>query len=154
MFRKPLTYVFGLIIVLVVYALLFESNSDYSSGIPDLESFEQEGMYASIQQRDYIREGLYPGYDIGLGWSIRSDKASPEAYYVAAYVTGTGYNNYVGVWILSGTYTSPGVVNSVNDVAKRVTVYPDASDTGFNAMSDDREAEAAKANLYYAAYKE
>lgn len=106
---------------------------------PELDCAEIES--ASEQQIGHLAAVQIEGNAVqDKGWALKS-RIHNNAYYVAGTVVGPGIEDgELGIWIISGDKESPGLINSVNGVARTFSpVIPYAGETGFETTIADED---------------
>jgi hypothetical protein len=88
---------------------------------------------ASAAQMKRIQAGVsgrQKFYNAGTGWAVQSKDATPF-WFVAANLCGAGHDTCVGpgVWAISGESDQPGLLYSVDPVAKEFSDFGDGSKT-------------------------
>ena len=95
---------------------------------------------ASEKQIKYISGGIKKetNAEIGEVYVVKSNDFD-NVYFCATRLSGPGISNdCIGVWSISGDKNNPGMIFSVNGIAKQFSDYPDGSKTQANIkMSDD-----------------
>lgn len=83
------------------------------------------------------------GGGLGRTAAVRSG-AHQDAYFVAAEITGPGMDGTQGVWFKTGALGEPGMIFSVDNVAKEFSQLGDASRTVAQATMGDAGASEAR----------
>jgi len=95
---------------------------------------------ASEKQIEYISRGIKKetNAEIGKVYVVKSNDYE-NVYFCATRLSGPGISNdCIGVWSISGDKNNPGMIFSVNGIAKEFSDYPDGSKTQANiTMSGD-----------------
>lgn len=98
--------------------------------------------YASSSQMEAIQSGIKyisQANEVRLGWAVKSYDFD-NVWMVAAKVYGPGIETGTGpgIWAIAGDLHNPGMVLSVDDIAKEFSAFPDASKTDAAiTISDD-----------------
>lgn len=112
------------------------------------EAAEVECLTVPTAKVEWIASGLTVPGDASLrnARAVRSG-VHANAYFVSADIEGPGFEGpgHVITWFVTNLNGSAGVVNSVDDLAKELTEWPDASKTAAAAtMSDDGAFESRR----------
>ena len=95
---------------------------------------------ASEKQTEKINWGIKKetNAEIGKVYVVKSNDYE-KVYFVATRLSGPGISDdCIGVWAISGDKNDPGMIFSVNGIAKEFSDYPSGSKTTANiTMSDD-----------------
>jgi len=95
---------------------------------------------ASEKQTEKIRWGIKKETkaEIGIAYVVKS-KDYERVYFAATRLFGFGItDDCIGVWAISGDKNDPGMIFSINGIAKEFSDYPDGNLTKGNVtMSDD-----------------
>lgn len=112
------------------------------------EAADAGGLTVPTAKVEWIANGLtVPG-----NASLRNARAvrsgvHADAYFVSADIEGPGFEGpgHVITWFVTNLNGSAGIVNSVDDLAKEFTDWPDASKTAAVAtMSDEGASESRR----------
>ena len=98
---------------------------------------------ATRAQIDRISSGLEDGFRIRNAYTTRSE-AHQNASFVAAELVGPGVSGEVAVWIHNRLPQDPGLLMSVDGLAKEFSVFPDATQSRASASMSDKPARALK----------
>lgn len=107
------------------------------------EAAAAECLTVSTAKVEWIASGLtVPGNaSLRNARAVRSG-AHADAYFVSADIEGPGFEGpgHVITWFVTNLKGSSGIVNSVDDLAKEFTDWPDASKTAVAATMSDEGA--------------
>jgi hypothetical protein len=130
-FKRRFVVKIGILLAMCALVFVIGTNLSIASGIEE----------ASTEQINMVKAVLGEKYPVSKIAAIRSGNHA-NAYYVGAVFSAVGIGNTTGVWIMSGSKNSPGMVNAVDGTASNFSGLPKASKTMMKAYSTDSEVKA------------
>lgn len=97
------------------------------------------GVAASQAQLQHVSGFLKPGYTLDHAY-VAPSQAHQNATFFAARIVGARPEPAVGIWLVSGSFDSPGLTLSVDVYAKEFSVAPDGATTKFEVSMADPPA--------------